>query len=147
MKKRVLGAILLASMLLALVGCSTGNSPTSGSPGAGPKPAASAGASEPSDEKVSFSIWHSYVGTDQRAGVMQIVMGQFGSEHPEYEIDEQKIPRDQYQTKLKTQAAAEALPESFLCWPNAMTIEFVQAGLWRTSMICWTQIRTGKTAS
>ena len=135
MKKRIFCTILLAFILISLVGCgTTGNPSAPDSPSATPiaTPSATPSAADtpqPAPENVSFSLWHSYVGTDQRAGVMETSMGEFGKEHPEYVIDEQKIPRDQYQTKLKTQAAADALPEAFLCWPNAMTIEFAQAGL------------------
>ncbi len=79
--------------------------------------------------KVKFSLWHSYVGTDQRAPFMEERMAQFRAQNPNYEIEEQKIARDQYQTKLKTAAAAGQLPDGFQCWPNAMVREFATAGL------------------
>jgi len=78
---------------------------------------------------VKFSLWHSFVGADQRAPFMEQRMAQFKAKYPQYEIDEQKIPRDQYQTKLKTMAAAGELPDAFLQWPNAPTKEFVAANL------------------
>ena len=78
---------------------------------------------------VKFSLWHSFVGADQRAPFMEERMAAFKAMYPQYDIDEQKIPRDQYQTKLKTMAAAGELPEAFLIWPNSMTKEFAQAGL------------------
>jgi raffinose/stachyose/melibiose transport system substrate-binding protein len=80
-------------------------------------------------EKVKFTLWHSFVGADQRAEFMEKRMADFRALHPEYEIDEQKMPRDQYQTKLKTEAAAGELPDAFLIWPNAMTKEFASASL------------------
>ena len=82
-----------------------------------------------SAQTVKFSLWHSFVGADQRAMFMDERMTAFRAKYPQYEIDEQKIPRDQYQTKLKTQAAAGELPEAFLIWPNSMTQEFAQAKL------------------
>lgn len=82
-----------------------------------------------SAQTVKFSLWHSFVGADQRAPFMEERMAQFRAQYPQYEIDEQKIPRDQYQTKLKTMAAAGELPEAFLLWPNAMTQEFAKANL------------------
>lgn len=80
-------------------------------------------------KKVKFNLWHSFVGADQRAKFMDVILAQFKDKYPEIEIVEQEIPRDQYQTKLKTQAAAGQLPEAFLIWPNAMTREFANANL------------------
>lgn len=79
--------------------------------------------------KVKISLWHSFVGADQRAEFMEKRITAFKAANPDIEIDEQKIPRDQYQTKLKTLAAAGELPDAFLIWPNAMTKEFSSAGL------------------
>ncbi len=87
--------------------------------------AAPAAASGP----VKISVWHSFVGADQRAEFMAKRMAAFQAANPDIVVDEQKIPRDQYQTKLKTLAAAGELPEGFLIWPNAMTKEFASAGL------------------
>ena len=86
-------------------------------------------ASAQTAKTVKFSLWHSFVGADQRAPFMEERMAAFKAMYPQYDIDEQKIPRDQYQTKLKTMAAAGELPEAFLIWPNSMTKEFAQAGL------------------
>lgn len=87
------------------------------------------GATSSAQATVKFSLWHSFVGADQRAPFMEQRMAQFRAKYPQYDIDEQKIPRDQYQTKLKTLAAAGELPEAFLLWPNAMTKEFAGANL------------------
>jgi raffinose/stachyose/melibiose transport system substrate-binding protein len=114
--------------MLAAVGCSqdkdTNDSKTSKQSNTG-----SDESSSDEVETVEFTIWHSFVGADQRAEFMEDRMNAFRELHPEYIIDEQKIPRDQYQTKLKTEAAAGQLPDSFLIWPNAMTKEFAEAGL------------------
>ncbi|MDR2798537.1 MAG: extracellular solute-binding protein [Treponema sp.] len=81
------------------------------------------------DGKVSFTLWHSYVGADQRSEFMTRRMEQFRAANPDITIEEQKIPRDQYQTRLKTQAAAGELPDAFIAWPNTPIQEFVEAGL------------------
>ncbi|MDR1469160.1 MAG: extracellular solute-binding protein [Spirochaetaceae bacterium] len=81
------------------------------------------------DENVSFTLWHSYVGADQRAEFMTRRMEQFKAANPDITIEEQKIPRDQYQTRLKTQAAAGELPDAFIAWPNTPVREFAEAGL------------------
>ncbi len=81
------------------------------------------------EAKVKFSLWHSYVGADQRAPFMADRMAAFRQANPGIEVEEQQIPRDQYQTKLKTMAAAGELPDAFVLWPNAMTREFAKAGL------------------
>jgi raffinose/stachyose/melibiose transport system substrate-binding protein len=79
--------------------------------------------------KVKISVWHSFVGSDQRAEFMTRRMAEFQAANPDIVVDEQKIPRDQYQTRLKTLAAANELPDGFLLWPNAMTFEFASSGL------------------
>ena len=88
-----------------------------------------AGGAAAASGPVKISVWHSFVGADQRAEFMEKRIAAFRAAYPEIEIDEQKIPRDQYQTKLKTLAAAGELPDGFLIWPNAMTKEFSSAGL------------------
>ncbi|MCX7027031.1 MAG: extracellular solute-binding protein [Spirochaetes bacterium] len=87
------------------------------------------GSAASADSKVKFTLWHSYVGADQRAEFMADRLAAFSKANPDILIDEQQIPRDQYQTKLKTMAAAGSLPDAFVIWPNAMCIEFANAGL------------------
>lgn len=119
MKKRVLSICLSLVLAASFAGCGTKTADNATKSDSTSKPA----------QNVKFTLWHSYVGSDQRAPFMQEMMPKFKAKYPNYEIDEQQIPRDQYQTKLKTQAAAGQLPESFVIWPNAMTKEFSQAGL------------------
>jgi raffinose/stachyose/melibiose transport system substrate-binding protein len=82
-----------------------------------------------SDGKVHLSLWHTYVGADQRAKFMVNRMEQFLAQNPDIAIEEQKIPRDQYTTRLKTQAAAKELPNVFVSWPNMQAREYIEAGL------------------
>jgi raffinose/stachyose/melibiose transport system substrate-binding protein len=51
------------------------------------------------------------------------------AENPDIVIDEQRIPRDQYMTRIRTVAAAGDLPNVFVSWPNAPVGEYVEAGL------------------
>jgi raffinose/stachyose/melibiose transport system substrate-binding protein len=131
MKKRILSMLLALSVAVTLSACSGNKSADSGNSASADKgsTANNSSNSNSANEKVKFSLWHSFVGADQKAAFMETKMKEFREEHPNYEIDEQKIPRDQYQTKLKTQAAAGQLPDAFVSWPNAMTKEFSQAGL------------------
>jgi raffinose/stachyose/melibiose transport system substrate-binding protein len=82
-----------------------------------------------SDGKVHLTLWHSYVGADQRAEFMTKRLDQFQAANPDIVMEVQGIPRDQYQTRLKTQAAAGALPDAFNAWPNTPIREYVEAGL------------------
>jgi raffinose/stachyose/melibiose transport system substrate-binding protein len=59
---------------------------------------------------------------------MEKRMAEFAAANPDVIIDEQKMPRDQYQTRLKTAAAANDLPTAFLQWPDTPTREFAEAG-------------------
>jgi raffinose/stachyose/melibiose transport system substrate-binding protein len=63
--------------------------------------------------KTKIAVWHSFVGSDQRAEFMAARLEEFKALHPELEIEEQKFPRDQYQTRLKTLAAAGTLPVAY----------------------------------
>jgi raffinose/stachyose/melibiose transport system substrate-binding protein len=117
MRKRLTTLLLAVSMAFSIVGCTSTKKP------------AEANNTALADKKVKFTLWHSFVGADQRAPFMEERMKEFKAKYPNYEIDEQKMPRDQYQTKLKTQAAAGQLPDAFLLWPNAMTKEFANANL------------------
>lgn len=116
MRKRLLSIIAAVVMTASFAGCTAKKPEVANNAATG-------------DKKVKFSLWHSFVGADQRAPFMEERMNAFRAKYPNYEIDEQKMPRDQYQTKLKTQAAAGQLPDSFLLWPNAMTKEFANANL------------------
>lgn len=136
MSKRIISLVLMGCMLIAMVGCSS-KSPetkkeqevvTNTKEDTNTTKTESNKQEEPV-EKVKFTLWHSFVGADQRAEFMEKRLNDFREAHPEYEIDEQKIPRDQYQTKLKTEAAAGELPDAFVIWPNAMTKEFASASL------------------
>ncbi len=135
MSKRILSIILMGCMLITLVGCSSKSQETQSEPVASNTTETTTETTKTEDkqeepvEKVKFTLWHSFVGADQRAEFMEKRMNDFRALHPEYEIEEQKMPRDQYQTKLKTEAAAGELPDAFLIWPNAMTKEFASASL------------------
>lgn len=132
MSKRILSIILMGCMLLTLVGCSAKSTQTKTDPVTTNTTQETPKADDKKEEpvqKVKFTLWHSFVGADQRAEFMEKRMADFRALHPEYEIEEQKMPRDQYQTKLKTEAAAGELPDAFLIWPNAMTKEFASASL------------------
>jgi hypothetical protein len=45
------------------------------------------------DDKVKISLWHSFIGADQRAEFMTKRMAQFVAANPDITVDEQKIPR------------------------------------------------------
>lgn len=118
MKKRILSMALVLGILVSVSGCSSSSSKSTDS-------SSTAGTAK----TVKFSLWHSFVGADQRAVFMEERLKAFKAKYPNVEIDEQKMPKDQYQTKLKTQAAAGSLPDAFLLWPNSMTKEFVKSNL------------------
>ncbi|MDF2595994.1 MAG: putative extracellular solute-binding protein family 1 [Clostridia bacterium] len=124
MFKKIANLLIILGLMGTLVGC--GQQSVSSQEAS--KEASQESAS-PAVQTVEFTLWHSFVGEDQRADFMEKRMEEFRKLHPEYIIDEQKIPRDQYQTKLKTEAAAGQLPDAFLVWPNAMTKEFASSSL------------------
>ncbi|MBC8062427.1 MAG: extracellular solute-binding protein [Clostridiaceae bacterium] len=119
MKKRIISMALILGILVSASGCSSNSSKSSDSSSTGTT----------TNKPVKISLWHSFVGADQRAKFMEERMAAFKVKYPNIEIDEQKMPKDQYQTKLKTQAAAGSLPDAFLLWPNSMTKEFAKSNL------------------
>ncbi|MBZ4644580.1 MAG: putative extracellular solute-binding protein family 1 [Clostridia bacterium] len=120
MGKRIISLLVAVMMTVGFVGC--GSKQTTETPKTETQKTEEA-------KKVKISLWHSFVGADQRAKLMEDLMNEFRTKYPDIEVDEQKIPHDQYKTKLKTQAAAGQLPDTFIIWPNAMTKEFVKANL------------------
>lgn len=128
MKKRILSLVLAMGMIVSFSGCASSNGSSNGGNNSDSKSAQNT-TNTSADKKVKFSLWHSFVGSDQRAPFMEDRMKAFKAKYPNIEIDEQKMPRDQYQTKLKTQAAAGDLPDAFLLWPNSMTQEFAKSNL------------------
>ncbi len=130
MYKRLMCLLVVACIAISIVGCgATAPSDSGVSDAKGENPATGGTSAKVSNEKVKFSLWHPYVGADALAKPIETLMGEFREKYPNYDVDEQKIPIDQYRTKLKTQAAAGQLPECFLIWPNAMTKEFAKANL------------------
>lgn len=129
MFKRIFNVGMMVVLLVTMVGCGSKVETTKMNGTDNKNVTSSAQEGTDVKEKVIFTLWHSFVGADQRAEFMAKRMEEFRELHPEYDIDEQRIPRDQYQTKLKTEAASGELPDAFLIWPNAMTKEFVAADL------------------
>lgn len=109
MSRRIMSIFLLTLLLVTVIG--GGNAGAENAP------------------PVKFTLWHTSVGADQRAKFMETMMSRFRSAYPDIEVIEEKIPLDQYRPKLKTMAAAGQLPEAFILFPNAMTIEFAKANL------------------
>ncbi len=129
MKLRKLTALALSTVIgMGTLASCGGSEPTTEGDATG-----DAAATESTDatEEVEFTLWHSYVGADARAAYMTDRLAAFQEAYPQYTINVQEIPRDQYQTKLRTEAAAGQLPDAFVIWPNAMTNEFATSGLLR----------------
>lgn len=111
---RVVSLVLSVLMLLGISGC--GSKEVNNN-------------SDGKQKEIELTYWHIFVGADAQAKSMDTLMNEFAKSHPNIKITEEKIPHDQYKTKLKTQAAAKQLPDIFIIWPNVMTKEFVSAGL------------------
>jgi raffinose/stachyose/melibiose transport system substrate-binding protein len=127
--KKVLCVLATLTMFVGLIGCGNTSNNKDTSKSSSKQESSENDKTKKEDKQVELSYWNIFVGADSYAGSMEKLMKEFQQQYPNIKITEEKIPHDQYKTKLKTQAAAGQLPDMFLIWPNTMTKEFASAGL------------------
>jgi len=78
------------------------------------------------NKQIQLTLWHDWTGQDSLSVAMRELIEEFQGDNPHIELRSQGIPRDVYRSRIKTMAAADELPDTFLIWPDSMTREFVQ---------------------
>ncbi|MGN7297101.1 extracellular solute-binding protein [Ferdinandcohnia sp. SAFN-114] len=112
MKK--LGFILLAAvMLLALAAC-------------GGKDEESKGSSK--DGAIELNLWTDWTEDRPENTLSKDIIAKFNEEHEDIQVKIEEIPHDQYETKLRTQAAGNQLPDLMRVWPGARTAPLAEGG-------------------
>jgi len=112
MKK--LGFILMAfGMVLALAAC-------------GGKDEESQGASK--DGAIELNLWTDWTEDRPENTLSKDIIAKFNEEHEDIQVKIEEIPHDQYETKLRTQAAGNQLPDLMRVWPGARTAPLAEGG-------------------
>lgn len=115
--KGLTATLLVTSLALVAAGCST----NSGSESAD-------GAKDKAKAKIKFM--HMYDKNSAQPSHQADLIEAFKKEHPDVTFDEEVQSHDSYETKIKTLAAANELPDLFLVKPS-MVSTFVDNGLLR----------------
>ncbi|MFQ3545463.1 extracellular solute-binding protein [Halobacillus rhizosphaerae] len=109
MKK--IGWLLMAMVLtISLAACSGGDNEASGN-----------GVTE-------LTVWNDWTEDRPENTVYKNLIKEFNNEHDDIEVKIESIPHDQYETKLRTQAAGKQLPDMFRVWPGARIKPLVEGG-------------------
>lgn len=111
MKKRAWTlALAIPALLGILTGCVKSSQANTQSPGASSASASSAAA------PVTISALHMYITEDTSAGAVKAkeVLKEVKSKYPNVTLEEEVIPPDTYEVKMKTYAAGNQLPDIFM---------------------------------
>lgn len=85
-----------------------------------------------SDEKTSGSseieltVWNDWTEERPENTVYRDIIANFNKENKDIEVKIENIPHDQYETKLRTQAAGKQLPDMFRVWPGTRITPLVE---------------------
>lgn len=79
-----------------------------------------------SDEKASgdsnvveLTVWNDWTEDRPENNAYKEIIAKFNEENKDIHVKIESIPHDQYETKLRTQAAGKQLPDMFRVWPGA----------------------------
>ncbi|ACL70064.1 extracellular solute-binding protein [Halothermothrix orenii] len=77
---------------------------------------------------VELTFWNIWVGPNPDYKVMISRVEEFNKSHSDINIKMQRIPHDQYKTKIKIQAAGGQLPDLIQTWPGEELRPLVEGG-------------------
>ncbi|SER34172.1 carbohydrate ABC transporter substrate-binding protein, CUT1 family [Gracilibacillus ureilyticus] len=102
MRKLSFIIIISFGLMLGLVACSSGESQeTSG------------------NDVIELTLWNDWTEDRPENRAYKSMVEKFNEQHDDIEVVIEAIPHDQYETKLRTQAAGQQLPDMFRVWPGA----------------------------
>ncbi|WP_347835359.1 extracellular solute-binding protein [Gracilibacillus sp. JCM 18860] len=103
--------IFSTAFLLGLVACGgSNNEETSGS------------------DVIELTLWNDWTEDRPENNAYKSMVEKFNEENEDIEVIIEAIPHDQYETKLRTQAAGKQLPDMFRVWPGARIKPLVEGG-------------------
>src|SRR5690554_5902781 len=80
------------------------------------------------DGNIELTLWNDWTEDRPENTVYKDIIAKFNEEHERIEIVLESIPHDQYETKLRTQAAGNQLPDMMRVWPGARTAPLAEGG-------------------
>ncbi|CDQ38725.1 extracellular solute-binding protein [Virgibacillus salexigens] len=78
---------------------------------------------------IELTLWNDWTEDRPENTVYKDIIKQFNEEHEDITIKMESIPHDQYETKLRTQAAGKQLPDMMRVWPGARTAPLAEGGV------------------
>lgn len=80
------------------------------------------------DDIIELTLWNDWTEDRPENTVYKDIITKFNEEHEGIRIKVESIPHDQYETKLRTQAAGKQLPDMMRVWPGARTAPLAEGG-------------------
>lgn len=80
------------------------------------------------DGVIELTLWNDWTEDRPENTVYKDIIAKFNEEHKDIQIKSESIPHDQYETKLRTQAAGKQLPDMMRVWPGARTAPLAEGG-------------------
>lgn len=99
--KKLCWLLFTVVLVFLLAGCSGSSNEASGS------------------DVVELTVWNDWTEDRPENTAYKKLIEQFNEEHDDIQVKSESIPHDQYETKLRTQAAGKQLPDMFRVWPGA----------------------------
>jgi raffinose/stachyose/melibiose transport system substrate-binding protein len=97
-------------MVFSLAACSGGKEKASG------------------DGVIELTVWNDWTEDRPENKVYKDMIAEFNEQNKDIKVKIESIPHDQYETKLRTQAAGNQLPDMFRVWPGARIAPLVEGG-------------------
>lgn len=79
-----------------------------------------------SSKVVELTLWNDWTEDRPENTIYKSMVEKFNEQHDDIEVIVEAIPHDQYETKLRTQAAGKQLPDMFRVWPGARIAPLVE---------------------
>ncbi len=89
---------------------------------------AAAGAATTPTGTRTLTVWHAYVGQDDKVKFIQGALSDFQKAHPEIKLNVVGLEQNAYKTKLQTAMASGEVPDVFYTLPGGYLSNFVKSG-------------------
>ncbi|WP_139891077.1 extracellular solute-binding protein [Bacillus sp. D386] len=80
------------------------------------------------DGAIELTLWTDWTEDRPENTLYKDIISKFNKEHDDIQVKVEAIPHDQYETKLRTQAAGNQLPDMMRVWPGARTEPLAEGG-------------------
>ncbi|RFB17445.1 extracellular solute-binding protein [Bacillus sp. HNG] len=80
------------------------------------------------DGAIELTLWTDWTEDRPENTLSKDIIAKFNKEHEDIQVKIEEIPHDQYETKLRTQAAGNQLPDLMRVWPGARTAPLAEGG-------------------